>query len=175
MRFVGVHSSWRLQVLNGREPDLVLLTHALGCFSAWCWWTRTRRVKGLSYKSGTITLEVKTCMMLLTGRNRGGNEKETKRKERGARQACRSYLECIVWPTCLNVFSDEMIFPNDLVSVSHSLIRHTCSLQDSIKQCSYTDALLIDINRRICIMSCLTCSCVIRTRIISELSQKCTK
>lgn len=54
-------------------------------FSAWCWWTSTRRVKGLSYKSGTITLEVKTCMMPLTGRNRGG-EGEAKKKKRGSKE-----------------------------------------------------------------------------------------
>lgn len=41
-------------------------------FSAWCWWTSTRRVKGLSYKSGTITLEVKTCTMPLTEGGRAG-------------------------------------------------------------------------------------------------------
>lgn len=32
MWFVAVHSGWRLQPLNDREPDLVALTHALGCF-----------------------------------------------------------------------------------------------------------------------------------------------
>lgn len=32
MWFVVVHSGWRLQPLNDREPDLIALTHALGCF-----------------------------------------------------------------------------------------------------------------------------------------------
>lgn len=108
-------------------------------FSAWCWWTSTRGVKGLSYKSGTITLEVKTCMMPLTGRRRrrrtsGGEERKNKR---GTTEVCGSYRGCIAWPACLNVFPAEMLFPNDLCSVTHSLIKHTCIASKNIpgKQC----------------------------------------
>lgn len=90
-------------------------------FSAWCWWTSTLRVKGLSYKSGTIALEVKTCTMPQTW---GGGQEHGEVK--GAKQARRSYLES----ACLGIFPAEMIFPNDLCLVTHASIKHACSLQE---------------------------------------------
>lgn len=89
-------------------------------FSAWCWWTRTCRVKGLSYKSGTITLEVKTCMMPLTGKEEQGRRKGgLKRKRKGGRWVCRSYLKQVAWPAFLNVFSDQIILWLQCIVLNH--------------------------------------------------------
>lgn len=49
-------------------------------FSAWFWWTSTNRVKGLSYKSGTITLEVKTCTIPLSEGTRTLRGKKVQKK-----------------------------------------------------------------------------------------------
>lgn len=64
-----------------------------------------------------------------TDRGRKNMEKKERIKEErgeGKRQVCRSYLES----ACLDAFPAEMIFPNDLCLVTHSLIKHTCSFQE---------------------------------------------
>lgn len=73
-------------------------------FSAWCWWTSTLRVKGLSYKSGTMALEVKTCT-------------QASSKHTGTTTGLQKLSES----ECLGVFPAEMIFPIDsLPGDSHS-------------------------------------------------------
>lgn len=61
-------------------------------FSAW--WTSTLRVKGLSYKSGRMALEVKTCT-------------QASRKRTGKTAGLQKLSEN------LGVLPAEMIFPND--------------------------------------------------------------
>lgn len=71
-------------------------------FSAWCWWTSTLRVKGLSYKSGTIALEVKTCTMPQTW---GGGQ------EHGEVKGAKQKLSGVCMSGCISSWNDISKWP----------------------------------------------------------------
>lgn len=144
MWFVAVHSGWRLQPLNDREPDLVVLTHALGCF--------------LSDADGQAHTGLKACHMnqVLSlhrwkharyqqqwGREQR-EEKEWKKTRRGKRsKICLHKVAVCGVGMCfqLMITNDISEWPppsDSFLDVTHSELLRTWQVNNIISSCMQT-------------------------------------